>query len=568
MSHMDVEAGRRGAGRRLALAAMAVLASLSPHLVALMVFLSGAMVLATLVQPQIAERMAMVSGVLPLGLIELSHFLAAVLATLMLFLAYGLARRRALARQAAMALCFALAGLALLNGFAWEESAVLLTVGGLLWVTKAAYYRRPGPGSARLGGWWTLAALAMLGLAAWIGFAVYEEVPYSHALWLTFLPDADAARFLRALIAVGLATCVVLLLRVRAAMTPVASAPEEMQGAERFLQDQPVIEPEAWLALTGDKRFFYSDSRRSMIMYAVSGRCWIAMGAPIGAPDERREMIWKFREAADRADAWPAFYSIGPDLLPDLLDAGFLLQKIGEAALVPLETFNLEGGRRYRLRQTRVRGRRENLVFSVEQLSPGSELERELREVSDAWMRGRAGAEKSFSLGRFDPHYLSRFPIAVLRRDGRILAFANLWPGTEAIGPDLMRSRPDAPRSSMEVLLLEAIIWAAGQGYRVFDLGRAPLSGLEDRPFAPWMSRVGAFIYRHAEPIYGFGGLRAFKQKFDPCWSPRYLAAPGAIRVSAALFRATRLTSGGIIGLLRPPVRQDAPQKGPTAPAS
>lgn len=555
MSYTDVDRPRASWLRRVARAIGAVVSSLSPHLAALMVFSSGAMVIVTLVQPQIAVRMELVSRVLPLGLVELSHFLAAVCATVMLFLAYGLARRRALARQASMVLCVALAGLALLSGFVWEESVVLLGVAGLLWITRAAFYRRPGPGSARLGGWWTFAALAMLAISAWLGFAIYEEVPYSGSLWLTFLPEADAARFLRALIALCLAAGIILLLRVLAALRPVSSAPEELVRVDAFLKGQARIDPEAWLALTGDKRFFYSASGQSVIMYAVSGRCWIAMGPPIGAPDERREMIWKFREAADRADAWPAFYSVGPELLPDLLDAGFVLQKIGEAAHVPLSTFSLEGGRRYRLRQTRVRGRREGLEFSVERFAPGEKLESELREVSEAWMRGRTGVEKNFSLGRFDAHYLSRFPIAVLRREGRIIAFANLWPGTEAVGADLMRARPDAPRSSMEALLLEAMLWAAENRYSIFDLGRAPLSGLEDRPFAPWMSRVGAFIYRHADAIYGFGGLRAFKQKFDPVWSPRYLAAPDTIRVSAALLGATRLTSGGLIGLLRPPVR-------------
>jgi phosphatidylglycerol lysyltransferase len=391
----------------------------------------------------------------------------------------------------------------------------------------------------------------MLTIAAWLGFSVYEDVPYRHELWLTFLPEADVARFLRALIAVCLSAGVILLLRLRAIITPFESSPDELARAEAFLKSQRPLAPEAWLALSGDKRFFFSESGRSMIMYAVSDRCWISMGEPVGPIDERREMIWRFREAADRADSWPAFYRIGPDLLPEFLDAGYVLQKIGETAIVPLEGFTLEGGRRYRLRQARARARRDGLEFAVETFAGDAGLPPELFEVSQAWLKEHNGAEKGFSMGRFDPEYVSRFPIAVLRREGRILAFASLWPGTETIGLDLMRFGSDAPRSSMEALLVETLLWAAGEGYRFFDLGMAPLSGLEDRPFAPWMSRLGAFIYAHAEPIYGFGGLRAFKQKFDPIWSPRYLAAPGAMRVSAALLLATRLTSGGLIGLLR-----------------
>ena len=41
----------------------------------------------------------------------------------------------------------------------------------------------------------------------------------------------------------------------------------------------------------------------------------------------------------------------------------------------------------------------------------------------------RPAAEKGFSLGFFRADYVARFPVAVVERGGRVVAFANLWPG-------------------------------------------------------------------------------------------------------------------------------------------
>ena len=61
--------------------------------------------------------------------------------------------------------------------------------------------------------------------------------------------------------------------------------------------------------------------------------------------------------------------------------------------------------------------------------------------MSDDWLAEKATAEKGFSLGFFDEAYLARFPVAVVERDGRIVAFANLWPARTAGAVD----RPHAP---------------------------------------------------------------------------------------------------------------------------
>jgi len=114
-----------------------------------------------------------------------------------------------------------------------------------------------------------------------------------------------------------------------------------------------------------------------------------------------------------------------------------------------------------------------------------------------------------------------------------------------------MRFLPDAPDGVMEYLFIELMLWGAAEGYEWFNVGMAPLSGMEARALAPLWNRVNALVYRHGENFYNFQGLRAYKEKFDPEWSPRYLAAPGGFALPRVIADVASLISGGLTGVVR-----------------
>ncbi|MGH8638736.1 MAG: phosphatidylglycerol lysyltransferase domain-containing protein, partial [Burkholderiales bacterium] len=114
----------------------------------------------------------------------------------------------------------------------------------------------------------------------------------------------------------------------------------------------------------------------------------------------------------------------------------------------------------------------------------------------------------------------------------------------------LMRHVEDAPRGTMDFLFISLMLWGREQGYRSFSLGMAPFSGFEDRALAPLWTKLGARVFRHGEHFYNFQGLRAFKDKFDPIWEPRYLASPGGLATPIALGHVAALVSGGVSGLV------------------
>jgi len=302
------------------------------------------------------------------------------------------------------------------------------------------------------------------------------------------------------------------------------------------------------LALLGDKQFLMSPSGQSFIMYGIRGRHWIAMSEPVGKRDEISPLLWAFREQADLYGAVPVFYSVRKEFLPLALDLGLMAQKIGETALVPLQEFSLEGPARSGLRASQKRGRRDGLSFDVIPQGACEDLLPTLHTLSDEWLAIHGGSEKCFSLGRFDPDYIRNFPIAVARLDGHVVAFANLISTADGreMAIDLMRYGHAAPKGVMDFLFIELMLWGKEKGVRNFDLGMAPLSGLEDHRLATLTSKLGAFVYEHANKIYGFEGLRNYKKKFDPVWEPLYLVAPAGLSLPIALGDVAILTSGSL----------------------
>jgi phosphatidylglycerol lysyltransferase len=231
---------------------------------------------------------------------------------------------------------------------------------------------------------------------------------------------------------------------------------------------------------------------------------------------------------------------------------GLSLYRLGEEAIVPLRGFSLEGSERRTLRQAYHRAGRAGLAFDALPPSRVEPLLPELRRVSDAWLAEKGVREKGFSVGAFEPRYLAACPLAVVRQDGRIVAFANLWaPASKAeLSFDLMRHLPEAPGPTMDFLFVSIILWGKERGYAAFNLGMAPFSGLRDRALAPLWTKLAARLYRHGEWLYNFQGLRQYKEKFVPEWRPRYLATPGGVRLPLVLAHLAALGARGLKGVI------------------
>jgi phosphatidylglycerol lysyltransferase len=524
-----------------------------PNVLAVTTFVAGVVLLVSGALPESRSRLEWLWDLLPMPAIELSHFLGSLVGVMLLILARAIQRKVDAAYYLAVTLLSAGIVLSLLKGLDYEEALILLVMLLVLLPCKSSFYRKSPVFAGRLTSGWVLLAFAAVLCSIWLGIFTYKHVEYRNDLWWKFALHANAPRFLRA----SAAAVSVIFIFVIAKLLRGPAFPRETtletnnNGVSRIISQSRSTA--SYLALLGDKRFIFNDSRNAFIMFAVEGRSWIAMGDPVGPEETWDDLLWRFRESCDEYDGWPVFYQIDHDNLPLYLQFGLKFLKLGEEARVDLQLFSLDGGHRKGLRYPHNKLTSEGYTFEI---IPANDIDSKmgtLREISDEWLKSKNTREKRFSLGYFEPEYIRRMPAAVVKAAGRIIAFANVLQGAEKeeLSVDLMRHLPQAENGIMDYLFVELMLWGQKEGFKWFNLGMAPLSGLQEGALSPLWHRTGAFIFRYGEHFYNFQGVRHYKEKFGPVWEPKFLAAPGGLVMPRALANVASLISGGPAGIVK-----------------
>ena len=328
--------------------------------------------------------------------------------------------------------------------------------------------------------------------------------------------------------------------------------PEPRASAADIARARPIIAASPWtypnLLLAGELAVMFSDGGNAFVMYGQRRRTRVAIGEPVGPPGEAPELAARFCARCRESRRRPVFFEVREESQPLYRSLGLTLTKLGEEARVELSRFDLDAPRYAELRQAGARLRRKGCRFEIVAPREVPALIPELLQVSEAWLATKATREKGISNARFAASYLGYFPAAIVRDEARVLAFANLWQSGahEELSVDLMRHLPDAPNGTMDFLFTQTLLWGRGEGYRWFNFGVAPLSGLEREGEVTLWDRIGTLLYRHGEHFYNFQGLRQYKEKFAPAWSPRYLASPGGVALPLVLLDVTALIAGGV----------------------
>jgi len=529
-----------------------LVSSFVPQILAFSTFMGGALLLFSGSTPALFYRLEFLRNIIPLTVVEVSHFLGSLVGGALLILSRGLQRR---INAAYFFTIFLLAfGIifSLLKGLDYEEGIILFIMLGALLPFRKYFYRSASVFRVSFSPGWIAGILAVLICSLWLGFFSFKHVEYRTELWWHFAFAGNAPRFLRAMVGVVAFMLFFVLARFLSPVSPkpAGKSGEEMERVSAVVNDS--VRTGANLAFLGDKSFLISQSGNAFIMYGIEKRSWISMGDPVGPIEEWPELIWQFREMVDRYDGWTVFYEVGSQELPFYLDLGLSLLKLGEEARVDLNKFTLEGSSRKGLRYTIRQMEKEGSTFQVVPKEDVHDYIPEFKKISDSWLNEKHTGEKGFSLGFFNEEYLQRFPAAIVRKDNKILAFSNLWPGwgKEEFSIDLMRYLPDAPHGVMEYLFIKLILWGKTEGYQWFNMGMAPLSGFEGHRLASIWSRVGSYIFQHGEHFYNFQGLRQYKEKFDPEWSPKYLVCPSGLALPRILANIQTLISGSLRSIL------------------
>ena len=527
-------------------------------------FLCGAVLLASAATPSLTDRLVNLQRSVPLALVEISYWASVLLGFMLLVISRGLRRGYRSSHRVALSLFLAGALTTFLKGFDFEEALLALGAVAFLIVFRndfkhAGYLHPPLEFMISMG-------LFAVVLFVAIGFGSFQ-VPGIEAL-SHFGHTAQSARFLRGLVLLVIAALAGAFHYAQRAR-PDDRLPDTGELARaREATARLARNTNPLLAATGDKAFFWLPpaaaeatapaGAEGFIAYRTLGRFLIAYSDPVCSPGQERRLLASFLSHAADQDRDVVLYQISASLIPVAHDFGFSFFKLGEEGIVDLRHFDLKGNKAKKWRNALNRVEKAGGRFAILREEALAAALPELREVSDAWLEKKRGAEKGFSIGRFDEEYLLRFPCAVVYdAAGRVVGFSNILAtaGGEEITVDLMRYRPEALEASglgdvIEYLFVRIMLFGKESGYVRFNLGMAPLSSVGDLRWARFFERLAHLFFRHGEHWFNFQGLRRFKEKFEPVWEPRYMAYPKPWDWPAAVTSTAVLIAGGWPALL------------------
>lgn len=536
----------------------------SVWLVALATFANGLLGIVSVLAVRSSERPELFSLPVPFGVYHASRLLTLTFGLLLIYLSFHLFQRRKAAWWLALVGTVA-AGLAHLgHGHLWYTALAPAATVLLLILFRDRYTVRSELRSIAQGLGLMLGSLLVALLYGMIGFCLLDKRDFG----LEFTIGSSLVRTLREFSLVGnndlvaqtrqarwfLESLDVLglvagLFAIFSLFRPVAyrlrTLPHQRATMKRILEQYGGASVD-YFKLWPDKSYFFSKDTRAGIAYRTVGGIALALGDPVGAPEELQDTTGAFvRYCAD--NGWAvAFHQAQPDLLPMYRRLGLQALKIGEEAIVDLERFPETVRRHKHLRHTR--NEFEKAGYKLVRCLPPHDpaLLDQIEEVSTEWLHIPGRHERHFSLGYFDRGYLNETPLAVLYDPaGRVIAFANEIPsyrsGEATI--DLMRHRLEAPNGTMDYLFTALMLSLREQGYHTFNMGMAAYSGVGDEPGATLEERAAHELAEHATHFFSYKGMRDYKGKFEPVWEDRFLIYQGGpwglARTAVALMRAT-----------------------------
>jgi phosphatidylglycerol lysyltransferase len=542
------------------------------HIVALLTAVMGAVNVLSAVTPAARDRLHFLRVLGEYSPLRTGGHLASALAGFaLLLLSVNLWRRKQVAWLLTLSILIVSIPVHLLKGLDYEVAALAALLVALLVYLRPHFHARSDPPSVRQGLSILLAALVFTLIYGVLGFFLLDRhFKVSFGFWsavrqtiVMFTEFYDPGiqpvtgfgkYFADSIYIIGIVTIgYALLMLLRPVLTRRLHTDEERSHAWEIVRAYGRT-PLARYALFEDKLFLFTRGS-SLISYVVESRVALALGDPIGPPEDIAPAIQAFKDLCSKNDWLPVFHQVLPDYIASYKSVDFDVLPIGDEAIVDLTGFTLDGSENKTIRNSYNKMVRKGYHSDVVQPPFSSRMLRELNYISNDWLTAHRASEMRFSLGWFNEEYLNTCPILLVRdQEGFIEAFANLVTAFQAneVAVDLMRYRQQSESGIMDFLFVSLFQWAHQQGYATFNLGLSALSGVGEHSQDPIVERALNFIYQNINHFYNFRGLHSFKEKFHPFWSPRYLVYPGRSNlpaISAALFRAN--LGGGLLSLLR-----------------
>jgi len=513
------------------------------RIIALVTLASGLINIQSVISPSLPERLAKLEQIFPLEFAHLARFLTLLIGFALVVSSINIFKRK----KRAFYLVSAMAALSVIfhltKGLDYEEATVSLVVLALLIFAHKNFTVKSSIPSLK---WGLLRLVAAATMALGYGVAGFWYLDH-HQFGITFHWRDAIAETLKYLALVGdprliphthyaawfldslyVMTVTALVYSLYALYRPVLyqfrTHPHESHQAKAIVAGHGRSGLD-YFKYWPDKSYFFSPTQDTVIAYRVGNHFAIALADPVGPEDKIEEIVRQFMAFCDENDWDLGFHQTLPDFLPIYEKLGFRKLKIGDSAIIDLSQFNLAGKERKEFRYKVNKMEASGIGFSWHEPPITAEILSQLKEVSDQWLQIPGRRERQFTLGLFDEDYVKATPIvAATDTNGRVLAFVNIIPsyrkGEATI--DLMRRRTDAPNGIMDYLFIKLFLRLKELGYQRFDMGMAPMSGIQEEEEATIEEKAIQFFFQHLNFFFSYRGLWQYKAKFANSWEPRY----------------------------------------------
>jgi len=517
------------------------------RLVAILTALMGVLNVLSVIQPEWVDKFSALTQYSPVAVRQNGAITAVLTGFALLILAYGLWRHKRMAWfLTLLMLALSILGHVLKQNYPEAILAFLLAV--YLFAQRSHFHALSDQPSIWQGVQMLAAAFAFTLAYGIIGFYVLDRaygLPFS-------LPDAWRQTFLFFTIssepgllqletpfdylaasiyivgAVTLGYALLMLLRPVLVRAPASDA--ERRRAQTIVTQYGRSSLAHLLPLSG--KSYYFSRGGSLVAFSLLRRTAIALGDPIGPPDDLVTAIRQFREYCQRRDWRTVFYRTTPDLLAAYHEAGLQTISIGQETAVCLTDWTPPEPA-------------EAIAWVTAVYHPpfSPDLVERLRLVSDDWLSDQGREENRFAHGWFSRSYINQGVLATLSARGQdILAFVHAVPipDSQELVVTLLRHRQSLTAVARQQLLITLAAWAKEQGYGRLNLGLHALPPHLNGD-SQARDRVAQVIYKAVEPPILESDWPELAQAFTIETAPRFLAYPGSASLPAvwsALARA------------------------------
>jgi phosphatidylglycerol lysyltransferase len=300
----------------------------------------------------------------------------------------------------------------------------------------------------------------------------------------------------------------------------------------------------SWMTTWGGNSYVRTSG--GIVAYQKRAGVAIALADPLGPAATRTQSVTEFITMAETAGLIPCFFSAS-DATKDAVPATWRSLVVADDTIVDLPGLAFTGKAWSAVRTSLNRAGREEMTFRLTRLADETwGIQQQLRAISEMWVGDKGLPEMGFTLGTLDEAMDPEVRVALaISSKGDVDGFLSWLPiygedGIRGWTLDLMRRREGGFGPVMEFLIGSSAKQFSEEGAQIMSLSGAPLAH-DYPPDAGAIATLSDWLANMLEPVYGFGSLHRFKEKFHPRYETMHLLfrdESDLTRIGAGLTRA------------------------------